>query len=140
MARYILDTNIIAFMSSGNTDELDNNVQNILSDYNNQLYVSSVSVVELLQLFRIKKIKPKQYKTSESLSNAIEKDLLIQILPFNKQNTAQLAKLQIAATHNDPFDHAIIAHAISQKLTLVSSDRQFRNYTNQNLQFVFNKR
>lgn len=62
------------------------------------------------------------------------------ILPYFKQHNQTLAKLEIVARHKDPFDHAIIAQAISEKLILVSSDKKFKEYTEQNLNFVFNKR
>lgn len=138
MARYILDTNIIVFLSSGDRDEISSVVQDIISDYSNQLYVSAVSIMEMLPLFRIKKIRPKKYKTADSLLKAIERDFNIQILPFGKENAAQLAKLHVIPNHNDPFDHAIIAHAISQKFTLVSSDSKFNQYEDQKLDFVRN--
>ena len=82
----------------------------------------------------------KKYKTKFDFINAIEKEYFITILPFNKQHTEKLAKLKIANAHNDPFDHSIIATAISENINLVSSDRKFIEYTNQKLQFSFNKR
>lgn len=71
---------------------------------------------------------------------AIEDEFFIEILSFNKNHTKTLSKLQIADGHNDPFDHSIISHAITDKLILISSDRAFENYTPQKLKFVFNKR
>ncbi|MBD1432895.1 type II toxin-antitoxin system VapC family toxin [Sphingobacterium sp. DN00404] len=140
MARYILDTNILAFFVSGEYDNISPDVAMILGDHANQLYVSSVSVTELLQLYRIGKIKPKQYKTTQQLQDAIQKDFYIKILAFGEEHTKTLSRLDITGGHNDPFDHAIISHAITEKLTLISSDRKFEDYTSQNLKFVFNKR
>ncbi|HWK58494.1 MAG TPA: type II toxin-antitoxin system VapC family toxin [Parapedobacter sp.] len=140
MARYLLDTNIVAFIISGEYDRISADVAMILDDYASQQYVSSVSVVELLQLYRIKKIFPKNVKRATEIIDIIEKDLHIEILPFTKQHTNTLSILQIADRHNDPFDHAIISHAITEKLTLVSSDRKFEDYTTQKLKFVFNRR
>ena len=71
---------------------------------------------------------------------AIEEDLYIEILPFTKEHSYTMAKLEIAIGHNDPFDHSIISHAITDKLTLVSSDRKFKEYIPQKLNFVYNKR
>lgn len=138
--RYLLDTNIIAFIMSGENDNISSDVSFIIKDYNNLLYVSSVSITELLQLYRIKKIKPKQYKTTQQLQEAVENDFFITILPFAKEHTLTLEKLKIADGHNDPFDHSIIAQAVTEKLTLISSDRKFDEYTDQKLNFVFNRR
>jgi PIN domain nuclease of toxin-antitoxin system len=138
--RYLLDTNILAFLISAEYDSISSNVTAIIDDYNNQLFVSSVSVVELLQIYRIGKIKPKRYKTAQQILEAIEKDFFVKILPFAKPHTETLAKLKIATAHNDPFDHAIIAHAMAENLKLVSSDKKFKEYVTQKLLFCYNKR
>jgi len=41
--------------------------------------------------------------------------------------------------HNDPVDHAIMAHAITNKTALISSDSKMRFYKNQGLNFVWNR-
>ena len=140
MERYLLDTNILAFIICSEQDNLSPFVEDIIDEQNNLLHVSSVSVIELLQLFKIQKIKPKGFKNATEIVAAIENLLFIKILPFTKTHTEALAKLKIANAHNDPFDHAIISHAIADKLTLVSSDRKFKEYVTQNLKFVYNKR
>lgn len=140
MARYLLDTNIVIFMISGELDNISLDVATILSDYNNELNTSSIVILELLQLYRNKKVSTKKYRTAEDLLKAIEKVFYIKICPFSKEHLAVLSKLQIAARHKDPFDHAIIAHAITENLTLISSDRQFEYYTGQHLDFIFNRR
>ena len=140
MSQYLLDTNVLVFFILGETEDLSPEITTILNDYNNQLYTSSVSVLELLQLYRIKKIKSKEFKNATELCNAIEDMLFIKIIPFTEKHIHTLSKLKIAENHNDPFDHAIISSAIAEKLILVSSDRKFQDYTKQNLNFVFNKR
>ena len=140
MERYLLDTNILVFLVSGEEENIFKDVHNILSDYSNQINTSSIAVAELLQLFRIGKLNVVKYKTATEIIHTIENELLISILPFSKEHIKTLAKLSIASGHNDPFDHSIISQAITEKLTLVSSDRQFENYTKQKLKFVFNKR
>lgn len=44
-----------------------------------------------------------------------------------------------AEQHHDPSDLIIIAHAITEGLTLISSDRKFHFYRGQGLKFVYNK-
>lgn len=140
MSRFLLDTNIVAFLLLSELDNFSNETKNILTDYNNQLVVSSVSVLEVLQLYRIKKIKTKKYKNATEFYSAIENEFFVKILPFTKQHNETLSKLKIADGHNDPFDHSIISHAITDKLILVSSDRKFEEYTTQKLKFIYNKR
>jgi tRNA(fMet)-specific endonuclease VapC len=140
MSRYLLDTHIVAFLLLSESYKISDETSEIIYDYNSHLHTSSVCVMELMQLYRIGKIKTKKYKTANALYNAIESEFYVKILPFAKQHTATLSKLKIADGHNDPFDHSIISHAITDKMILVSSDRQFENYTTQNLNFAFNKR
>jgi PIN domain nuclease of toxin-antitoxin system len=140
MPRYLLDTNIVIFMISGELDNISPDVTTILSDYDNELNTNSIVILELLQLYRNKKVSTKKYHTAEDFLKAVEDVFYIKILPFSREHLATLSKLQIAARHKDPFDHAIIAHAITEKLTLISSDRQFENYTGQHLDFIYNKR
>lgn len=139
MGRYLLDTNVLVFILSGENDNISADVSVLLKDYNHQLFVSSISVIELLQLYRSKKIKPK-FKTAKELIQAIEKNFYINILSFSKEHLKSLSSLRVKQNHNDPFDHSIIAHAITEKITLISSDRQFDYYTKQKLDFIFNKR
>lgn len=140
MSRYLLDTNIVIFLLLSELDNISDEIKNILTDSDNLLYTSSMSAVELLQLHRIKKIQIKKYKTATEVYNAIENEFYIQILPFAKQHTETLSKLKIADSHNDPFDHSIISHAITEQLILISSDIKFEKYTAQKLNFLFNKR
>ena len=44
----------------------------------------------------------------------------------------------MVSDHNDPFDHIIIAQAISHKMTLVSSDTKVPFYRKQGLRLVEN--
>ena len=140
MSRYLLDTNILIFYILGQEDNFTVDTTTILTDYNNQIYTSSISIMEMVQLFNIGKIKSKKFKLTIDLVDAVENFLGVKILPFAKQHAQTLAQLKIADAHNDPFDHSIISHAITDKLILVSSDKKFKDYTKQNLNFVFNKR
>ena len=53
-----------------------------------------------------------------------------------------LAALEIneAQDHKDPYDHIIIAQAISHRMTLVSSDTKFPFYRKQGLALIENKK
>ena len=136
--RYLLDTNILVFLLL-NQEELSPRVRDIVDDYSNLLYTSSVCIVELLQLYRIRKVE-QVYKTTDALLSALTKELYVEVLPFGKRQIKTLTELCVAPGHNDPFDHAVISHAIADRLTLISSDRKFEQYQSQRLNFVFNKR
>jgi len=140
MSRFLLDTNILVYILTSEFDNLSTDTKEIIYDYYNQLYISSLVVVELVQLYHLKKIQTKNFNSAQLLVKAIEKVYFIKIKPFSKEHAKTLSNLNRATGHNDPIDHAIIAHAITEKLTLVSSDRKFQKYTTQGLDFAFNKR
>jgi tRNA(fMet)-specific endonuclease VapC len=127
-------------MLLGEDENLSTQIQNILTDYSSQLFTSIIAINELIQLVRIGKIKSKKYKKTIEFINTIEFDLKIKIVAFTNKNLETLANLTIADGHNDPFDHAIISQAISDKITLISSDTKFKHYVSQKLKFVFNRR
>jgi PIN domain nuclease of toxin-antitoxin system len=135
-----LDTNVLFFILHNDQDNIHYDVRNIVVDYANTLLVSSVVVGELLFLFRIGKFIPKSpYKNEQSILTAIA-DLGIKTVFFNENHFAEYTKLTVRDDHKDMNDHLIISQAISDKITLISSDNQFPHYENQRLKFVFNKR
>lgn len=134
-----MDTNILIFMISGETENISRDVQNILSDYSNILYTSSLSVIEIIYLQENHKIKTR-YKDSESLLKAITDEHYIQILHTKDEHLQTYSRLKPAENHKDQIDHFIISQAVCEKIPLVSSDRKFHSYISQNLDFVYNKR
>ena len=64
----------------------------------------------------------------------------IETIFFNDFHYKQYLSLQIDENHKDMNDHLIISQAISDKITLISSDSKFPFYEKQKLKFVFNKR
>jgi len=136
--RYYLDTNILVYTLS-NKDEIDSHVVNILTDSSNLIYVSSVAIKELILLFRIGKFRSRIYKSEEDILADIER-LSIQIVFFNQHHFSTYTSMQIADGHKDMNDHAIIAQAISDKISVISSDTKFKDYMPQGLQFVYNRR
>lgn len=135
--RFYLDTNMLVFiLDKGN---INVKISDILGDYSSVLYTSSVAVKELLLLFRIGKLKLKKIKSETDILAEL-KEGGIEILFFNQYHFAQYVELTIPDSHKDMNDHAIIAQAISDKIPLISSDHEFKSYTSQGLEFIFNKR
>ena len=138
--RFILDTNILVFLITNDFDEISNDVKVLLEDRSNVFYTSSVAILEILQLFRIGKVRFKKGQKINDVLNHIKDVLFVEVVPFTEVHTKTLSGLEIYDGHNDPFDHAIISQAITDRYTLISSDRKFREYIPQNLSFIYNKR
>ena len=140
--RLYLDTNILVFLL-GERKSLDNDVLEVLFDYSNTLYTSSVCVHELIHLFQIGKISWKKqngkpFEAEDVLASLQE--MSIEIIAIKEKHLAEYAILPIVKDHRDPFDRLIIAQAISVKATLVSSDLKFQWYEKYGLEFIQNKR
>jgi PIN domain nuclease of toxin-antitoxin system len=138
--RYYLDTNVLIFvLLKDYNNNIDKNVQYILDDYSNRFYVSSIAVRELIHAYKTGDIEDNEIKSVKALFKAMEASG-IEIVSMNKYHLLQYAELVVATGHKDPNDHIIIAQAISDKIPIISSDNKFKEYTEQGLGFVFNRR
>jgi len=134
--RYLLDTNILVFHAQ-NGENLDKEVASILDNYENLIYVSSEVIKETMHLIRYRKIDVKQWKTPNDIWKSIE-EWEFKIDYVHKKHLETLGNLTMVKDHKDPTDHIIIAQAITNKMPIISSDQQFKNYKQQGLDLVFN--
>ena len=137
--RYYLDTNILIYILSNDSDEFSLQTLNVLEDYSNTFYLSTVVLKELILLYKEGKLKHLKYKTYQDIFDMIDA-LGIKIMPVQRKNLFAYAELVPVVEHKDPNDHIIIAQSISDNIPIISSDRKFRLYEQQGLQLIFNKR
>ena len=139
--RYYFDTNILAFILFDKRldDNCDKNVRDIISNYENIFYISSIAMRELIKLYHDGELKSAKYKSIDDIFLLLN-EYNIEVKPFTKQHVITYGKLLLMLDHKDPNDHMIIAQSISDKIPVISSDRKFKLYENQGLQLVFNKR
>jgi len=136
--RYLIDSNILYFFVS-DVDELTAEVKDILTDYNNRIYVPAKCVEELMYLLQTQKIKAKRWKYARDIIGSID-ELGYGIKHTGNEHLLTLAELPVFSDHKDPTDRIIIAQAITEKIPIISSDRKFHDYKRYGLNFVFNKR
>ena len=141
MTRYLLDTNIFIFWAV-DVDSINNDIFILLREPDAQLYISSASVMEMVVGYNNRSFDTRRWKNAREMVESIEKDFYIEILPFKEEHLMTFAGLRanIAKGHKDPFDHMIISHAITEKMTLVSSDHRFPFYRRQGLKLLYNER
>lgn len=141
---YLLDTNIIIILFEGRNNEIRDNVKQILLDDENNFYVSTISLLEIAQLYRKKKFKNINYEllnTGDKLIKHILKTIdMVEILPFEERHAFATDRLVFVPNHNDPNDLAIIAHSITENLILISSDDKFPYYEEQGALVIHNSR
>lgn len=131
--RYLLDTNILVYILN-KKESLTKKVLNIFSDSANLLYTSSLCVAELSHLRKTGKVK----LADKSIFKLLEENG-IEVMYVNRNDLKSYEKLETSSDKNkDPIDHQIVAHAISSKMSLISSDRLLSYYTKQGLNLVEN--
>jgi len=135
--RYLIDTNIFLFALQ-EQDKLNKDVLGIINDCENKIYISSESIKEIILLLRAGKIQMPMWKKTEDIFSSAD-DFGFTVDYFKKEHILSLGKIEPVQDHRDPFDHAIMAHAITNKITLISSDTQMQGYINQGLKFIWNK-
>ena len=135
--RLLLDTCVIIDWLT-DTDPFERNVWDVLNDPGTKLYVSAETARELIVSFNNKRLLSKYWKTAEEMLRAMKEEAMVDILPISEQIMFTYAGLTLneAQDHHDPSDHVIIAHAITEHMTLLSSDQKFAFYRSQGLDLM----
>lgn len=116
--RFLLDTNIVLFWLQNR--KLSKQAFRAISNREHILYVSSISVFEIEQKIAAGKLKiPSDYYDS------IEKEKFT-FLPLDPIHARTVSRLPLH--HRDPFDRLLIAQALSESLTVISTDDNFGLY------------
>jgi len=135
--RLLLDTCVIIDWLTA-PDSIVNEVWDIINDPQCKLYVSAETARELIVSFNNKRLLSKYWKTAEEMLVAMKEEAMVDILPITERTVFTYSRLQLneAEDHRDPSDHVIIAHAIAERLTLLSSDHKFAFYRSQGLDLM----
>ena len=141
---YFLDTNIILILYLKKYKEIESFIQSILTNSQNSFYASTISLLEIAQLYRKKKIIELDYEVfdiGDKLIDSISNNLpTIEILPFEYREVRIASRLTFVPNHKDPNDLAIIAHAISEQMPIISCDDKFPEYEPQGVTVIHNHR
>ena len=119
-------------------DNLSKGAQELIEDPDNLLFASAESMRELVVHFNNKKLLNRYWKTSEDVLRSVEHELDIEFLPVRPDVGYAYSRLRLnfGQDHRDPSDHMIIAHAITERLPLLSSDEKFPFYRAQGLDLI----
>ena len=102
---------------------LEGHACDLVTDPANDVFVSSASLWEITVKLRIGKL-------SADLGQIIAgcRQTGLQFLDITHRHYGVLAGLPVFADHRDPFDHLLIAQAVSEDMVLVSEDRNIPRY------------
>ena len=135
--RVLLDTCVIIDLLT-DSDSLGTEVLDIINDFENRLYISAETQRELIVSFNNKNLLPKYWNTAEEMLVSMKMDAMVDVLPLTEATMLTYSRLQLneVVGHRDPSDHVIISHAITEHLTLLSSDQKFPFYRDQGLDLI----
>ena len=122
MGQHLLDTHTLLWMQDDNP-ELSQKARKLLADSSNELYVSIVSIWEVVIKKSLGKLEL-DYEIDDLLQSCLINR--ITILPLQLSCFTVLEKLPFI--HRDPFDRVIAATAIDLNYTLISRDRNLPKY------------
>ena len=129
--RILLDTNV-AIWSVCDTEKIPNSVLELISDVNNDVFISFASVWEIA----IKNIsKPDKIPISEKDFIRYCNKMGFEFLPVKLNHIMKLRYLKPKKSefiHKDPFDNIIVAQSIAEGFKLFTSDNTLSNYNNNN--------
>lgn len=117
--RALLDTQVLYLAAIG--APFSRRVQAVLDDPENELLISTVSILEIA----VKHTRGKIDMPEVLVRQAIE-DLGLTVMALEPRHAYQLFSLP--THHWDPFDRMIIATALAEQVPLIGGDRQFGRY------------
>ena len=135
--RILLDSCVV-FDLLTDIDNLSKGAMDLIDDPSNMLYASYETMREIVIHFNNKELLSKRWNKAEDVLRFVEDEMGIEFLPLRRDVGYTYSRLILneAQDHRDPSDHIIISHAITEHLTLLSSDQKFPFYRNQGLDLI----
>ena len=126
--RYLLDTHAMLWIADDNP-KLSQKAKSLYLDEGNEIYLSLASLREIAIKVSLGKLS-----LDEPLEDFIDNHISsndIEIMLLEPRHILPLASLPFH--HNDPFDRAILAQAMVERIPIISKDSQFDSYSVQRI-------
>jgi len=130
--KVLIDTNILLYILFDDL-KLSKNEIEIISDDNNEIIVSSITLFEISLKYSINKLELNNIKPDKIPDLLIRNGYIIEDIDYITYSSYY--KLQ-AEFHKDPFDRLLIWEAIRKEYNLLSKDRAFVNYEKYGLKLL----
>jgi PIN domain nuclease of toxin-antitoxin system len=123
--KYLIDTNIFIYFLDG-INKISPQQEIILLNPANEFYLSQASVWEMAI-----KVRRGNLTFKVSFEEIVQKERTsrgIKLLRTNLRHLKTVARLPKVKDHEDPFDLLIIAQAMTENLTILTSDPKFGSH------------
>ena len=122
--KLLLDTHVFLWFISADS-RLPNSFKDTIREPNNTVYLSVASVWEIIVKYSLGKLplpqSPEIYIPRQRIIHQIKS------LPVSETSLKPLVSLP--NSRRDPFDRILISQALSHNLTIVTFDREIKNYS-----------
>ncbi len=121
--RFLIDTHIFIWLFE-KSDRLSRSANALLTDANNEIFLSMASIWEMQIKLDIKKIE-----LDRPLSEIValeRRENNLQILPIELRHIYALSALPMH--HRDPFDRLLLAQSNVETMPILSADAVFDRY------------
>ncbi len=131
---YLIDTHILLW-SLFETEKLNKNIEQILKNKNNSIYVSKISLWEISLKYSLGKLEMAGIDLN-NLKKIIEK-MEFEILDIETDELLSFYKLPKDSKHKDPFDRMLIWQCVCNKYIFISRDSRIKNYKRIGLKYIY---
>ena len=131
---YLLDTHTFIW-SVLKTDNLSKKCIEVISNSNNEIYVSTVSFWEISLKTKMNKFSFKNIDIYDFPQYA--RDMGFSILDLQENEAISFHELPLKENHKDPFDRMLIWQAINKNMAIISKDSLFGQYKENGLKLVW---
>jgi PIN domain nuclease of toxin-antitoxin system len=131
---YLLDTHAFIWATL-DTGKLSKNIQNIIFDRNNDVFVSTISFWEISLKTRLNKFSFENVEIKHFPQYA--RDMEFTIIDLKEEEAVTFHELPLKDNHKDPFDRMLIWQAIIKNMTMISKDGLFEQYKTDGLKLTW---
>ena len=129
---YLLDTHYLLW-AIADTKKLSKSIKDIISDPDNRIVISTISLWEISLKSAIGKLEISGFSPEDLPGICLQ--LGFDVEPLSAANSSTYHQLT-ANYHKDPFDRMLIWQAIQNGYTFVSSDSNVKKYRTEGLKVL----
>jgi PIN domain nuclease of toxin-antitoxin system len=131
---YLLDTHTFIWATL-ETSRLSKTVKEIVSDRNNEIFVSTITFWEITLKTSIKKLSFEKVNIKDFPKYAKEMGFII--IDLKETETITFHELPLKGIHKDPFDRMLVWQAITNDMVLISRDNLLTQYEENGLRIIW---
>jgi PIN domain nuclease of toxin-antitoxin system len=110
-------------------------VKEIISDRNNEIFVSTVTFWEITLKASIKKLSFEKMDIKDFPKYAKEMGFII--IDLKEEETITFHELPLKGDHKDPFDRMLVWQAITNNMVIISRDNSLKQYEENGLRIIW---